>query len=194
MLPCLNLTLPRKSLAAFFPMLQKGCRVQCPIPLNVEDFLLALPGFSGNTILNSIQTVFLDGHPVDDIKTARLEPDSELALSAAMPGALGAVMRRGGYYASMRKHITFQAHECKVPNGAFFIKVKLFNLLLSQLGPSLLKHGIVLDSQELADYSKGFEQEILSGEWMGQAITRDNFAPILRSLPDKVRVRFLLKA
>ncbi|WP_028313509.1 hypothetical protein [Desulfatibacillum aliphaticivorans] len=185
-LPRLNLTLERKVLSGFFPMLQKGCLVQCPKPVSVEEFLLALPGASDINLLEKIQTVFVDGHPVDDIKAAILAPDMEMALSAAMPGALGAVMRRGGYYASMRRHITFQAHETKDAQGAFFITVKLFNLLLSQAGPSLLQNGVVLEAHELGELAKGFEPGFIKGELDGWEISREDFFQMMASAPQGV--------
>ncbi|ACL04118.1 hypothetical protein Dalk_2425 [Desulfatibacillum aliphaticivorans] len=181
-LPRLNLTLERKVLSGFFPMLQKGCLVQCPKPVSVEEFLLALPGASDINLLEKIQTVFVDGHPVDDIKAAILTPDVEMALSAAMPGALGAVMRRGGYYASMRRHITFQAHESKDGQGAFFITVKLFNLLLSQAGPSLLQNGVVLDSRELGELARPVEAGFVGGDLDGKKFLKEEAAQILESI------------
>ncbi|MBI9076675.1 MAG: hypothetical protein JEZ02_14810 [Desulfatibacillum sp.] len=191
--PCLRLSLSRKHFSAFFPLLQSGCLVQCPKPLSVEAFLLSLPGFPGATILDGIQTVFLDGRPVDDIKAATLEPDCELALSAAMPGALGAVMRRGGYYAAMRGHITFQEQEHETIQGAFCVTVKLFNLLLSQVGPSLLEHGIVLGSEELAGLANSFESGISRLEWKGQDIAPGEFSSLLESLPNRVRAQLVFK-
>ncbi|NJL58424.1 MAG: hypothetical protein HC887_00995 [Desulfobacteraceae bacterium] len=47
-------------------------------------------------VLNRISTIFLDGKPVDCLDTAFVRNHSVVSLSAAMPGLVGAVMRRGG--------------------------------------------------------------------------------------------------
>ena len=49
----------------------------------------------------------LDGKPVDDIGAALVQDGSTLALSAAMPGLVGATLRRGGAYSSFRSAITY---------------------------------------------------------------------------------------
>lgn len=55
--------------------------------------VLGLPHFY---VEERIQTLLLNGLAVDDPDTAVLESGARLALSAAMPGVLGATLRRGG--------------------------------------------------------------------------------------------------
>ena len=62
-----------------------------------------------------------------------------LALSAAMPGLVGATLRRGGTYAAMRAAITRAAERgAAAAREEPLVRVKLFNLLIDELGPLLL--------------------------------------------------------
>ena len=47
-----------------------------------------------------VQTIFLEGNPVDDTRTAIVKDGSHIAISGAMPGLVGAVLRKGGFYSS----------------------------------------------------------------------------------------------
>ncbi|HEX9290245.1 MAG TPA: hypothetical protein VF904_12040, partial [Anaeromyxobacteraceae bacterium] len=78
---------------------------------------------------------------------------SLLALSAAMPGLVGATLRRSGPYAVMRAAITRTADRTpqEARGGTIVIRLKLFNLLLEEMGPVLLERGMVLDRGDVLD-------------------------------------------
>jgi hypothetical protein len=85
--------------------------------------------------------VFLNGKAVDDPSSAIVPDHAVIALSAAMPGLLGATLRKGSFYAAMRSEISLagqaavSAHEGKV-------LLKLFNLLPGEIGAFLLSKGV----------------------------------------------------
>jgi hypothetical protein len=115
-------------------------------------FLLDQMQLSREYIEQSIQTVFLEGKPVDDLHSAMVQDGSHLSLSAAMPGLVGAAMRRGGFYSSLRGSITYQETNdgCILHEGIVFIK--LFNLLMQDLGARFLKQGIWIESHDIIDF------------------------------------------
>jgi hypothetical protein len=96
-----------------------------------------------------IQTVFLDGMPVDDIEGINIKEGSTVAISGPMPGVAGATLRRGGYYGSMRKEISCrpEAPGGELKGGAVIIK--LFNVLTESLGPRLLERGVGVRGRNL---------------------------------------------
>lgn len=98
-----------------------------------------------------IQTIFLNSSPVDDLERTVLQNGDVLALSAAMPGLMGAVMRRGGFYARLRESISAKARDCAEGEGPCRVRVKVFNLLLDELTPSLLARGVLVEAGRLAD-------------------------------------------
>ena len=146
----LRITVPADRLACFFPLLQKGfalgVHAGCPIGVFLRDGL----GLTDEYIEARIQTVFLDGKPVDDIDTALIRDGATLALAPAMPGLMGAMLRRGGYYAPMRSGITHHIDAAPQGIGQGRIVMKLFGMALRELGPQLLERGIGVDAGDLA--------------------------------------------
>jgi hypothetical protein len=146
-----SLTIDASLITAFSQLLQHGFWLKGNVECSVKSFLCEQFGISPEYLEKRIQTIFLDGQPVDDVKTAILRDGATLSLSAAMPGLAGAVMRKGGFYARMRDQISYkgEAKSCSMQPGRVF--VKLFNLPLQELGPFFLEHGIWTDGNILKD-------------------------------------------
>jgi hypothetical protein len=141
--------LPEGGLQRLAAAFQQGVTVRVPDGTSVSDFLVEVLGVDPGYVRSRISTVFLDGSVVDDVETARLHQGSRLALSAAMPGLVGATLRKGGYYAAMRAAITLAADGPGTTDGSTaLVSVKLFNLLIEELGPVLLAHGVALPAAE----------------------------------------------
>jgi len=137
--------------ADFSGLLQRG--VFCPLaePCSVGDFLTGQLAFDPDYVRDRIATVFLDGSVVDDLATATIRPGSTLTLSAVMPGLVGATLRRGGFYSAMRSEISWKAgddrhDERDGPPGT--IRLKLFNTVLREVGPTVLLRGVLIDRKE----------------------------------------------
>ena len=144
------LPLQPNELSRFDALFQRGVRVSAHCGRSVQQFLTDELGLTPEYVKEHVSTVFLDGDVLDDLEKAVLRAGSTLALSAAMPGVVGATLRRGGYYAAMRDAITHDqelaSSEAKVATA--LVTVKLFNLLLKDLGPILLRRGIVVEARE----------------------------------------------
>jgi hypothetical protein len=146
----LRITVPAKRLACFFPLLQKGFELKVCLGTPISVLLRDGLGLTDEYIETRIQTVFLDGKPVDDIDGALIRDGATLALAPAMPGLMGAMLRRGGYYAPMRSGITHRGDAAPQGTGQGRIVMKLFGMALRELGPKLLEHGIEVDAGDLA--------------------------------------------
>jgi hypothetical protein len=146
----LRITVPADRLACFFPLLQKGFALGVLAGCPIRAFLRNGLNLTEEYIEARIQTVFLDGKPVDDIDGALIRDGSTLALAPAMPGLMGAMLRRGGYYAPMRSGITHRNDAAPRGIGEGRITVKLFGMALRELGPKLLERGIEVDAGDLA--------------------------------------------
>jgi hypothetical protein len=160
----LRITVPADRLACFLPLLQKGFALGvlagCPIGVFLRDGL----GLTDEYIEARIQTVFLDGKPVDDIDTALVRDGATLALAPAMPGLMGAMLRRGGYYAPMRSGITHHSDAAPQGIGQGRIVMKLFGMALRELGPNLLERGIGVDAGDLAQIVRELPGDCLEGQ------------------------------
>ena len=148
--PLPRLQLPPGGLGRLAPRFQQGLWVRAAAGASVRSFLEDGLGVDPEYVRSRITTVFLDGSVVDDLEAAHLHEGARLALSAAMPGLVGATLRKGGYYAAMRAAITLGPEREAGAGGAPVVpvQVKLFNLLIEELGPVLLAHGIGLPRAE----------------------------------------------
>lgn len=149
--PRIPLELPADQLRCFFPLLQKGVTIPATVGCSLKSLLCQQLAIPEAYVTDRVTTIFCDNHPVDDLERTIIQDGSRIALSAAMPGLVGATMRRGGFYAALRQGISqlLQDGGGTPENGT--ITIKLFNLLLGELGPTLLAHGVLLDTGEMTD-------------------------------------------
>jgi hypothetical protein len=145
----LSLTLDKKILSPFINLLQKGFLVKTPTGSTIKDMLCDHYDVDENYLEHRIQTIFLDGKPVDDVDKAMVKNGSNVALSAAMPGLVGSTFRRGGVLASFRSGITYRQEEpaSNTPEDVV-VSIKLFNLLVNELGPQFLRNGIIIKRED----------------------------------------------
>ena len=133
---------------AFSPLLQKGFYVEITSS-NLQDMLCKTCDLDPAALKARIQTVFLNGKPVDNMATANVQDDDCLALSAAMPGLVGATMRSGGVLAGFRHSISYRPEDSQSNARGGILLIKLFNLLIKELGPRFLRQGILVGSNDL---------------------------------------------
>jgi hypothetical protein len=175
----LSLIVEPKLLEKFLNLLQKGVKVNGRIGSTVLSFLCDDLELSAEYVDKRIQTLFLNGKAIDNPDTAHLKEDSTLALSAAMPGLLGATLRKGGRYARMRSEISHQEKSEGASVHEGLILLKLFNLLPAEIGPTVLKRGIWLKGEELNQLFKELSDEMVAGcidaKADGQAVNLKDF-------------------
>jgi hypothetical protein len=147
--------------------------VKTQVGCSIKILLCKQLGLSPEYLEERIQTIFLDGKPVDDVNSAIIEHGSTLALSAAMPGLAGATLRKGGLFASMRSQISYQQVATSKPLQEGVILLKLFNLLLKDLGPTFLKQGIWINGKDLSDFFKRQPDDFWAGCHMAQLDGKD---------------------
>ena len=127
-------------------------RASTPAPL--LPFLTGQLGLGEAYVRDRIETIFIDGMVVDDLDGSVVRDGSTVTLSAAMPGLVGATLRRGGYYKAMRSGISWSTlGDDGLPEevGPGLVRVKLFNLILREVGPQLLAHGVLVDAPLAAE-------------------------------------------
>ena len=142
---------PDNALLAFRTLFQQGVGVSIQTGTSLEDLLCCQWQISRDYVMNRISTLFLDSKPVDDLPAAVVHDGATLALSGAMPGLIGATMRRGGVLAAFRNGITYCETSEGDAGGRGRITLKLFNLLIDELGPQFLARGIWVRHSRLAE-------------------------------------------
>lgn len=146
----LTLTMKPERRGDFSLLLQQGFDVPVLVGCTLENLLELQWQLAPDYVTKRIATIFLDGRPIDDLATATIRENCVVALSGAMPGLVGATMRRDGFYANFRRNITHrEVTPDDTPQRVAPIRVKIFNILLSELGPDFLRRGIILGITEL---------------------------------------------
>ena len=150
----LHLDVDPAGLSLFCSLLEKGVTFEAKTGCTVRSFLCGQLGLANEYLDERIQTLFLDARPVDDVDTAVVRDGSTLALSAAMPGLVGATMRKGGRYAAFRKDISQSADECGICAASGRVTVKLFNMVAKEVGGRLLQTGVEVDGRDIANLAR----------------------------------------
>ncbi len=179
----LTLKSDKGSLSPFFSLLQKGFEIKARAGSSIKNLLCEQFGVGTNYFEDRIQTIFLDGKPVDDAETAIVKDGCTLALSAAVGGLVGSTFRRGSALAAFRSGITYREQdELTRLDRAETVKVKLFNLLVSELGPVFLQKGISVKKQDAVGVLKDmFNMSLYSVEFLekdGRKISPEQFAAL----------------
>ncbi len=140
----LSLNAEPAALSSFIPLLQDGVGLAADVGCSVHALLSDQLGLDPDYVNHRIQTAFLDGKPVDRMDRATVRDGSILALSAALPGLLGATLRKDGPYASLRGGITHTEPTAACDEGPGRVTVKVFNMLLGELAAPLFRKGVVV--------------------------------------------------
>jgi hypothetical protein len=148
----ISLTVKPDRMSLFSSLLGQGFTLKILTGISVRDLLCRQIGVSDDYLDQRIQTIFLEGKVVDNVDTAVIHQGSTLALSAAMPGLAGAVLRRGGAYAAMRSQISHKNNTVDESSEIGTVMLKLFNLVALELGPMFLKQGIWIDGKNLENF------------------------------------------
>jgi len=131
-------------------VLQAGFFRQSSQGVTLFAFLSSLPDFTEDYITNRVQTIFLNGDPVDDMNLAFSSETATLALSAAMPGLVGSLFRKSTILTSLRK--TAVQKQVRDDGAPVVVRVKFFNIISVEKGAALLSGGAALRSEDLLSF------------------------------------------
>lgn len=151
--PVLRFVIEENEAPLFTLLLQWGAYVGCTAGVTIGELLIRQFGIGREYLEKRLSTVFLNGSPVDNIDKTFIESGMTLALSSSMPGLAGAALRRGGMLSSMRGSITYQEKDRRpgqIREG--FILIKLFNILVEEIGPVFIRHGIRIEAAKMAGF------------------------------------------
>ena len=129
----------------FLKLIEGGFKLKVKTGLSIRELLCVQLGISEDYFENRIQTIFLDGMPVDNADKAWVNDGARIALSAAMPGLVGATFRKGGLYASFRGTISYSSSKNPIAEGEGKITLKFFNMIARELKPLFLQKGILVE-------------------------------------------------
>ena len=136
--------------------------------------VLDAAGFSRKYLEERVQTVFLDGSAVDDPDSEIVRGGCVIALSAAMPGLAGAILRKGSPISALRSKTSAQTGLQSTGDVIEMLRLKLFNRVAEEMGPELLHRGILLKRPDFENFLAGrpglLEEAVLEAELDGVAV------------------------
>ena len=154
-----------------------GMKVRTHSGCSIADLLCGQLGIDPRYLAERIQTIFLDGQVVDHPETAIVRSGSTLALSAAMPGIAGIMLRKCSPYSLMRSQLSYRQQDAPAGSDETVVMLRLFNMLQGEIGAELLRRGIHIAGRAFQDLlhrrPDGFRSGILEVEIDGAAVERD---------------------
>jgi len=136
----------------FSVMLQTGFMLPVDSVQPLRKVLCGQFGVGEEYLDKTVNTIFVDGKSVDDVGAVVVSPGSVVSLSGAMPGFVGAALRKGGFYSRMRQEITYSPDQAQKREGKGLFCLKLYNIMVRDLGPLFLGRGVMVKGLDVFDY------------------------------------------
>jgi hypothetical protein len=135
----------------YLSLLQEGVAIRMQTGMAVRTFLCERLGLNPSYVSEQITTVFLNGTPVDDLDLALIRDGDRLSLSGALPGLAGALMRRSSVLAPLRGTCPDRRAPAPDAGREGTLWIKLFNTVLDDLGPGVLRQGVLVRPERLKE-------------------------------------------
>jgi len=167
----------------FSALFGSGVGIQAQVGMPLVELLCDRIGIAPDYLDQRVQTIFVNGRTVDRPEEVRITEHATVALSAAMPGLMGATLRKGGLLAVFRKDISQMATESRDTNRHdTMVTLKLFNLVAKELGPILLQQGVWLKGPALSQHFAQMSSSVLAAldtvVWNGQSVPPDRLPSV----------------
>lgn len=180
----LRLRMEATRFRAFMRFLLEGFRVKVLNGWSIGELLTKHYGLTMDYIEDRIRCIFLNFAPADDVDANFVQDGSILSLCDAVPGLAGSTMRRDTPHLRELRGISATELETKSLKAGTpgFIHVKLFNMMVRELGPTLLDKGLWLGGEDLEKFLKEQDGEFWSGcrgaELDGQKIDKSEIQKV----------------
>jgi len=157
----------------FSVILQEGVGVKVKSGCTLTQFLRNICGISNDYIEKRVKTAFINQKPVDNYDTAIIHDQDMIGLSGAMPGLVGATFRKNSVLSPFRSNISYAGIKYDEPvseNRDGMIILRLFNILIKEIGPRLLEKGVLIQEESLV---KILEAECLENDCFVETVMLD---------------------
>lgn len=173
-------------------LLQKGCHIRVETGCSLRALLCQQFGIDPEYVRKDIKVFFINNSPVDNIDEAIIRDGAIIALSASMPGLVGAAMRGDGL-SWMRSSITYHDEGGDLGEYEGVIQLKLFNQVMADLGESFLLRGVYVKAPFLLDYFNRFGDDFWRKSMQirknSETLSKQDLFETLKSFEGLVKVR-----
>ena len=173
------------------PLFREGVEVSVRPGRTLRQTMVEDLGFCPQCVEERVQTVFLNGSPVDDIDADAATPGCTLALAGALPGVAGIAMRRGSPVGVFREGITHEAaHQADRVGQPIPVTLKLFNSVALECLAWVLEQGVLVRAARLTELLRGDADALAGAQFHldGAALDRVALLDKLEQLPGLVRL------
>ncbi|SDP61801.1 hypothetical protein [Desulforhopalus singaporensis] len=147
----LHLEVLQERMPLFTTILQSGIEVKTKNNIATGHFLCNLEGFDSDYLAQAVETIFLNGMPVDSFDTPLCGDNPVLALSAAMPGLAGAIFRKNSFHSALRTDTGKKTASSRT-DDTILVTLKLFNTIAKQRGETLLQRGVLIKGHKILKF------------------------------------------
>lgn len=133
-------------------LLQAGFDIEALVGCTLREFLCMEMEICGDYANKRLQTLFVNGKAVDDFDRTVVTPGDVIALSGALPGLVGALMRRDGDLSSLRDSISYGKTELRPTEVQGVVTIKLYNFIAEELAHIFLRRGIMVEGTHAAKF------------------------------------------
>jgi hypothetical protein len=156
---------------------RQGVRVEILGGSSIRQVIVDQLGISEDYLEKRVQTLFLNGKPVDDVDAMNVSDGYTLALSAAMPGLAGATLRKGGKYAAFRQQISLGGDSSVPVLRKGWMILKLFNQVAEEQGAAVLTKGIGISGGDFLDILRRARDQSLLREILELKVNGNALSP-----------------
>jgi hypothetical protein len=147
----IEIQISQASAGKFSSLLGQGVGIDVPLGISLEELLSIHLGLGTDYVRDRIQTIFMNGKAIDREQEAMVNEGVTVALSAAMPGLVGATLRKAGPLSAMRAGISHNRIRKPGDLKRGRITLKLFNMIAEETGPLILTQGVWLTGRQMSD-------------------------------------------
>lgn len=155
-----------------------GIGIPTTVGITLKEFLCDRLMIAPEYLEHRVQTILMNSRAVDNVDQVCIADGDVVALSAAMPGLVGATLRKGGHLAPMRAAIS---QTCTASNSdnrqKGIVVLKLFNLVAKEIGSQILSGEICIRARDL----KYLEDQKMMSSDIASAVASDEW---VRFLPE----------
>jgi len=167
----------------FSALFGSGVGVKAQVGMPLVELLCDRIGIDPDYLDQRVQTIFVNGRTVDRPEDVRVTEHATVALSAAMPGLMGATLRKGGLLAVFRKDISQRPTDrLEAGHRETMVTLKLFNMVAKELGSMVLQQGVWLKGPALSHHFAQLSPSTLAAidtvVWNGRSITPDRLLSV----------------
>lgn len=133
-------------------IMQSGVAIKCMVGISI-DLMLRREFELSEEQIAPVDSIILDGMPVDEPEKTVVPGFARLALASGLPGITGLSMKKGSAVRGLRSGITHTGTSTETPTPGE-VTLSLYSLTLPKLAEHFLARGFFVEPEQIKRYSR----------------------------------------